>query len=68
MDRARNSDSETPLKRSDWTSTTDFSCKTLCVIFLGHPVPAFDHPLVEQDDVGDHAKPMNLTIIDVISK
>ena len=36
--RARNSDSETPVEKLNPTSTTDFSYKTLCIVFLGHPV------------------------------
>ena len=38
MDRARNYDSETPVEKLNPTSTTDVSYKTLCIIFLGHPV------------------------------
>ena len=31
MERARNSDSETPLKKLNWSSTTGFSYITLCI-------------------------------------
>ena len=32
------SDSETPVEKLNPTSSTDFRYKTLCIIFLGHPV------------------------------
>ena len=38
MERARNSDSRTHVKKLNWTSRTDLSGKSLCCIFLGHPV------------------------------
>ena len=37
MERARNSDSETHVKRLNWTSRTDLSGKLLCCIFFGTP-------------------------------
>ena len=38
MNRAQSSDSETHAEKSNPTSRTDFSSKTLRDIFLGHPV------------------------------
>ena len=37
MERAQNSDSETPVEKLNPTSTTDFSYKTLCIVFFGAP-------------------------------
>ena len=37
MERARNSDSETHVKKYNWTSGTDLSKKTLWDIFFGAP-------------------------------
>ena len=37
MERARNSDSVTPVEKLNPTSTTDFSYKTLCIVFFGAP-------------------------------
>ena len=48
MNRAENSDSITHAEKSNPTSRTDFSSKTLWDIFLGHPVgaiPLFSPPL-----------------------
>ena len=38
MNRAQNSDSKTHAEKSNPTSRTDYSSKTLWDIFLGHPV------------------------------
>ena len=38
MERTRNSDSETHVKKYNRTSGTDLSLKSLWDIFLGHPV------------------------------
>ena len=38
LERAQYSDSETPVEKLNPTSSTDFRYKTLCIIFLGHPV------------------------------
>ena len=41
MNRAQNSDFKTHAEKSNPTSRTDFSSKTLWDIFLGHPVCFF---------------------------
>ena len=38
MEQAQNSDSETHVEMLNWTSGTDLNKKSLCCIFLGHPV------------------------------